>query len=185
MYNWLTRVESEPLEEAITDADRPGRPRRLSPKQQERLAEVLQALHSEAGYDADAWTPQLVRQLIQDEFSIEYLIPHIPRLMHDAGLMPADSGNCIHGVYQNIADLVDADQLVQRRMRDHLLELDMQGIIDAQKKAGGSVGGPAWHFKLQVNDDVVIDVLKDVSRLESIDFDNIGSTRASRLGEYS
>lgn len=81
----------------------------------------------------------------------------------------------VYGVYQNIADLVDADKLVQRRMRDHLLELDMQGIIDAQKKAGGSVGGPAWHFELQVNNDVVIDVLKDVSRLESIDFDNIGS----------
>jgi cell division control protein 6 len=91
----------------------------------------------------------------------------------------------VYGVYQNIADLVDADKLVQRRMRDHLLELDMQGIIDAQKKAGGSVGGPAWHFELQVNDDVVIDVLKDVSRQESIDFDNIGSNRASRLGEYS
>jgi cell division control protein 6 len=91
----------------------------------------------------------------------------------------------VYGVYQNIADLVDADKLVQRRTRDHLLELDMQGIIDAQKKAGGSVGGPAWHFELQVNDDVVIDVLKDVSRLESIDFDNIGSNRASRLGEYS
>jgi transposase len=95
VYNWLTRFESEPIEEAIADADRPGRPRRLSSEQQQRLADVLQARPSEAGYDADAWNPQLVRQLFQDEFSIEYSIPHIRRLMHDAGLTPTDSGNWI------------------------------------------------------------------------------------------
>ena len=90
----------------------------------------------------------------------------------------------VYGVYQSIADQVAADKLVQRRMRDHLMELDMQGIIDAHKKAAGSVGGPAWHFELQVATEVVVEVLEEISRLESIDFDSIRTSPDSRLGDY-
>jgi len=91
----------------------------------------------------------------------------------------------VYGVYQTVADKVDADKLVQRRMREHLLELDMQGIIDAQKKTGGTVGGPAWHFELQVGTKIVIDVLQRSSRLEEINFDTIGSTRVPQLDDYN
>jgi cell division control protein 6 len=90
----------------------------------------------------------------------------------------------VYGVYQSIADQVAADKLVQRRMRDHLMELDMQGIIDAHKKAAGSVGGPAWHFELQVATEVVVEVLEEISRLASIDFDSIRTSPDSRLGDY-
>lgn len=47
----------------------------------------------------------------------------------------------VYGVYKNIAQEVDADKLVQRRMKDHLLELDMQGIVDGEKVSAGSIGG--------------------------------------------
>jgi len=90
----------------------------------------------------------------------------------------------VYGVYQTIADEVAADKLVQRRMRDHLMELDMQGIIDAHKKAAGSVGGPAWHFELQVATEVVVEVLEEISRLDGIDFDSIRASPDSRLGDY-
>lgn len=90
----------------------------------------------------------------------------------------------VYGVYQNIADRLDAEKLVQRRMRDHLQELDMQGVVDSEKKAGGSVGGPAWHFELQVNEDIVIDVLNDVSRLEQIEFNSVSSRQPSHLDKY-
>lgn len=91
----------------------------------------------------------------------------------------------VYGVYKTIAEKVDSKKLVQRRMRDHLLELDMQGIIDAQKRAGGSVGGPAWHFQLQVATEVVVEVLQEITRLENIDFGNISSDRASTLTDYN
>jgi len=70
-------------------------------------------------------------------------------------------------------------------MRDHLKELDMQGIIDARKKTGGSVGGPAYHFELQVEKEIVKDVLEDVTRFSSIDFNSIGSNDRSGLGRYT
>jgi transposase len=96
VYNWLTRFEAQPLNEAIADNDRPGRPRKLSSDQQQRLADLLRNLPHEAGYDAENWTPGLVRQLIKDEFRIEYSIPHVRRLMHESGLVPTNSGNWIH-----------------------------------------------------------------------------------------
>ena len=91
----------------------------------------------------------------------------------------------IYGVYKNIANKVDADKLVQRRMRDHLLELDMQGIIDATKRTAGSVGGPAWHFELQVSEDIVVNVLNNVSRLDAIDFESVSRTKDSDLRNYT
>ena len=91
----------------------------------------------------------------------------------------------IYGVYKSIAEEVGSDKLVQRRMRDHLKELDMQGIIDARKKTGGSVGGPAYHFELQVEKEIVKDVLEDVTRFSSIDFNSIGSNDRSGLGRYT
>ena len=91
----------------------------------------------------------------------------------------------IYGVYKSIAEEVGSDKLVQRRMRDHLKELDMQGIIDARKKTGGSVGGPAYHFELQVEKDIVKDVLEDVTRFASIDFDSIGSDDQPGLERYT
>lgn len=91
----------------------------------------------------------------------------------------------IYGVYKNIANKVDADKLVQRRMRDHLLELDMQGIIDATKRTAGSVGGPAWHFELQVSEDIVVNVLNNVSRLDAVDFESISRTKDSDLRKFT
>jgi cell division control protein 6 len=91
----------------------------------------------------------------------------------------------IYGVYKNIANKVDADKLVQRRMRDHLLELDMQGIIDATKRTAGSVGGPAWHFELQVSEDIVVNVLNNVSRLDAIDFEGVSRTKDSDLRKFT
>jgi cell division control protein 6 len=60
----------------------------------------------------------------------------------------------------------------------------MQGIVDARKKTGGSVGGPAYHFELQVEKAIVKDVLNGVSRFESIDFDSIGTGDQPGLKRY-
>jgi cell division control protein 6 len=93
-----------------------------------------------------------------------------------SGDAPARAGP-IYGVYKEIASEVDVEKLGKRRFKDHLRELDMQGIADGKKVAAGSVGGPAWQYQLQVDNEVAVDVLEDTSRFESIDFQSIGTNR--------
>ncbi|SFP96069.1 cell division control protein 6 [Halolamina pelagica] len=79
----------------------------------------------------------------------------------------------VYDVYKSLSDHIDADQLAQRRMRDHLIELDMLSIIRARKSASGSVGGEAYTFELRVEPSTAIDVLEAVSRFDSVDFDDL------------
>lgn len=72
----------------------------------------------------------------------------------------------MYSVYTNIAEEIDADELIQRRMKDHLLGLDMQGIVDGEKVSSGSTGGPAWQFHLQLNAAIAADVLQELHDLE-------------------
>ena len=84
----------------------------------------------------------------------------------------------IYGVYKSIASEVDADKLGQRRFKDHLRELDMQGIADGEKVAAGSIGGPAWQYQLQVDTEIAVEVLKDTTRVANINFKTIGDDRS-------
>lgn len=79
----------------------------------------------------------------------------------------------VYGVYKKIAATIGADKLGQRRFKDHLRELDMQGIADGEKVTAGSIGGPAWEYQLQVDTEVAVEVLKDTPRFAKIDFQGI------------
>jgi cell division control protein 6 len=83
----------------------------------------------------------------------------------------------IYGVYKSIASKIDADKLGQRRFKDHLRELDMQGIADGEKVTAGSIGGPAWEYQLQVDTEIAVEVLKDTARFSGIDFHRISADR--------
>lgn len=85
----------------------------------------------------------------------------------------------IYGVYKSIASQIDADKLGQRRFKDHLRELDMQGIADGEKVTAGSIGGPAWEYQLQVDTEIAVEVLKDTARFADIDFQKISVDRSS------
>jgi len=91
VYNWLTRIESRPLSEAIRDDERPGRPPKLAPDEQEAFARALQEPPTAAGYDAEHWRPPLVRTFAAEAFGVEYSLPHVRRLMREAGLAPRDT----------------------------------------------------------------------------------------------
>jgi transposase len=84
IYNWLSRFDERPIEEAITDDDRPGRPRKLAPDQQEQLYETLRAPPSDAGYEAASWTPALVGEHVADAFDVDYSEPSCRRLLREA-----------------------------------------------------------------------------------------------------
>jgi transposase len=91
IYSWMDRFSPESLggttiAQAATDADRPGRPRRLTNSQQSRLEQQLHEPPSETGIDAPAWTPALLQQHLRDTFNVEYSRPSCRRLMKEAGL---------------------------------------------------------------------------------------------------
>jgi transposase len=86
IYSWLKRLEEKPLAEAVRDDDRPGRPRRLSEREQNELEELLNGPPGEVGYDAPAWTPELVADLLAERFDVAYSLPSCRRLMKEAGL---------------------------------------------------------------------------------------------------
>ncbi|ESP89800.1 Cdc6/Cdc18 family protein [Candidatus Halobonum tyrrellensis] len=79
----------------------------------------------------------------------------------------------VYNVYRSLTNDIDADQLAQRRMRDHLVELDMLSIIRARKSASGSVGGEAYTFELRVEPSMALDVLEAVSRFDGVDFNTM------------
>ncbi|ADQ69381.1 transposase [Halogeometricum borinquense DSM 11551] len=83
LYYWLDRFETESIEEAITDEDRPGRPRKLDEEDRNRLRSHLDTTPREYNYDADEWTPELVREHVEHTFGVTYSVGHIRRLLRD------------------------------------------------------------------------------------------------------
>jgi len=86
IYSWLKRLEEEPLEHAVRDDHRSGRPRKLSDEQQTQLEETLHEPPIEAGYDAPTWTPALLQQHLEETYRVEYSCSSCRRLMREAGL---------------------------------------------------------------------------------------------------
>ena len=86
IYSWLKRLEQEPLEQAVQDDHRSGRPRKLTEEQQKQLEQTLQQPPTEAGIDAPAWTPALLDEFLEETFDVDYSIPSCRRLMKEAGL---------------------------------------------------------------------------------------------------
>src|SRR6056297_2758874 len=84
IYNWLTRLEAQPIAQAVRDESRSGRPPKLAPDQQDRVEEALAESPADAGYDASAWTPELVRQYLRETFDVEYSRPSCRRLLNEA-----------------------------------------------------------------------------------------------------
>lgn len=81
VYYWLDRLESQPLEQALYDDERPGRPPKLDGDQRAALAADVADGPGAYGYGAEEWTPELVRSHIAEEFDVEYSEGHVRRLL--------------------------------------------------------------------------------------------------------
>lgn len=81
VYNWLSRIATQPLTEAIYDENRPGRPSRLSAVDRRRLRRLLRERPAKLGIDADTWTTEATQALIRDAFGVEYSLGHVRRLL--------------------------------------------------------------------------------------------------------
>ena len=83
--NRLERLESEPFEEVIYDADRPGRPSKLTEDEWGQLLSILDGSPDKVGIDAPHWSPRLVQVFLEEEFDVTYSRGHIRELLHQAG----------------------------------------------------------------------------------------------------
>ena len=66
----------------------PGRPRKLTARQQQRLLRVLTAGPLNAGYRTDLWTTARVADVIEARFHVRYHPAHVGRLLHQWGWTP-------------------------------------------------------------------------------------------------
>jgi transposase len=88
VHNWLSRLErlaDEPFEDVIFDAERPGRPAKISPEQWDELVSILEESPDEVGIDAPHWSPKLVQILIHEKFDVGYSRRHVRELLNRAG----------------------------------------------------------------------------------------------------
>jgi len=87
IYSWLKRLDTdEPLEQAVADAHRSGRKRKLSETQQKQFEQTVHESPQEIGVDAPAWTPALVQEYLEETYGVEYSIPSCRRLLKEVGL---------------------------------------------------------------------------------------------------
>lgn len=89
VHNWLNRLErleNEPVEDVIYDAQRPGRPSKLSPDQWDDFVSILEESPHEVGIGEAEWTPELVQTLIEEKYDVEYSRRHVRELMNQASL---------------------------------------------------------------------------------------------------
>jgi len=87
IYSWLKRLDTdESLEQAVTDDKRTGRKRKLSDSEQQNFQETVHELPEQAGIDAQAWTPALAQDYLEETYGVTYSIPSCRRLLKEAGL---------------------------------------------------------------------------------------------------
>lgn len=86
VYDWFDRLEAEPLDEAIHDKPRPGRPPKLTDEQRATFEAALDDAPPDHGIEASAWTPAVAQTYLREQFDAEFTRRHVRRLLHDAGL---------------------------------------------------------------------------------------------------
>lgn len=84
IYDWYDRMEQQPLEEAIHDRPRSGRPSKLTDELRTAFESALDDDPREHGYEADCWTPAVAQSFIRHQFGIRYTGRHVQRLLNDA-----------------------------------------------------------------------------------------------------
>lgn len=81
VYYWLDRFEEMPIEEAVRDDDRPGRPPDLTTEERDELRADLTRSPQTFGFDARAWSAGMIRKHVAEKHGVEYSEGHIRRLL--------------------------------------------------------------------------------------------------------
>jgi transposase len=86
IYEWLNRFEERLIEDPITDDLRSGRTLKLDKTELEQFESAVNKPPSRSGYDQPAWSTKLAQKFLMEEYTIEYSMRHISRLLNVAGL---------------------------------------------------------------------------------------------------
>jgi len=86
VYNWFDRLEERPIQDALTDDHRSGRPPKLDDVAFETFESAVNQPPTESGYEQPAWSTDLAQQFLREEFDVEYSQRHVQRLLKRAGL---------------------------------------------------------------------------------------------------
>jgi len=96
---------------------------------------------------------------MQDQLSLTAVVA-----LEVDGETPAKTAE-LYARYKDVATEISADIRTQRSLRDHLLELDLMGVVDTTKKQTGNRGGPHYVFEMASDLGMTIDILSEDSRL--------------------
>lgn len=83
IYRWFDRLERLPVDQAVANEPRPGRPSKLDPDERARLDAALEASPKKFGYDTSTWSTDLVQRHLSAEFGVDYSRRQIRRFMGD------------------------------------------------------------------------------------------------------
>ena len=86
IHHWLNRLErldTEPIETVLHDAERPGRPPKLAAAERAELRSALAGPPTDVGIDAPEWTPALVKRFVREAFDVEYSRRHARTVLAD------------------------------------------------------------------------------------------------------
>jgi cell division control protein 6 len=70
--------------------------------------------------------------------------------------------------YQKVCDRLEADSVSERRVRDHLSDMNMLGLINVHERNEGLSAGRYHEYEVDVPLTVVLDVLLSTSRFEEL-----------------
>jgi cell division control protein 6 len=71
----------------------------------------------------------------------------------------------VYSRYKMIAEAIEADSIAMRRVRDHLHDLDLAGVVNGVKRNQGVQGGQHYVFELTADEEMTTDVLRENERM--------------------
>lgn len=74
----------------------------------------------------------------------------------------------LYDQYLTICDRLGADSITERRVRDHLSDLNMLGLISVYERNEGLSAGRYHEYELDVPLEAALDVLTSIDRFEDI-----------------
>jgi len=91
----------------------------------------------------------------------------------------------VYGEYKRIATMIDSEVISLRRVRDHLQELDLVGIVNSKKQGNSHNGGAHYVWRLDSDLGMTLEVLEDNNRFEeAIHRIKSTKTRSRTLDNY-
>lgn len=84
VYTWLRAFLVEGVA-GLRVHWRGGRPQKLTPTEQQRLAEIVKAGPEAAGFPTGCWHALLIQQVVWREFRVTYNVQYLAALLHNLG----------------------------------------------------------------------------------------------------